>query len=1610
MEETPLLRKYLVVLVGALLLSGLYVSSLYNYLLFHSLAEMFSIAVAFGIFMVAWNSRRFMDNNYLLFLGVAYLFIGSLDFIHTLGYRGMGVFPGHHTNLATQLWISARYLEAFSLAAAPFFLGRKVRTGAVFAAYAAVTALVLVSIFAGFFPVCFIEGQGLTPFKKVSEYVISLILAVSGYLLYRKRAEFDPGVFRLIIASIVLTIGSELAFTSYVSAYGVSNLVGHYLKIVSFYLIYRALIKTGLVKPYDLLFRNLKASEAKYRSLFENMLEASALHRVVLDDVGQPVDYVFLEVNDAFERLTGLMRENVIGRRATEAIPGIERSSFDWIREFGKVALTGSEAKFEQYSEALRRWYAGSAYSPEKGYFVSIFKDVTDRKKAEDMLRFTEYSVESSAVAAYWADEEGALVNFNDAACGLLGYTKEELRGLKVFDVYCEYSARDWAELWRELVLRGSKGFEALHRARDGRVFPVEVDANYFYYHGRDYCFSYVRDISDRKQADEALRSYRAHLEEAVRALKIKDSAIASSINAMAMADLEGRLTYVNEAFLRFWGYEGEEEVLGRQAVTFWQDEQGAEGVLRTVLQSGDCVGELVGKKKDGSPFDVRLSASLVRDAAGEPVCLMASFIDITEKNKAQREAEEGYGILRALMENVPEGITIAESPDVRIRMVSRHGVELSGRARNTLEGSAVGEHPDDWQIYRPDGVTLLKPEELPLSRATRHGEVVTNEELVMKRADGARIPILCNAGPIRDADGNITGGVIAWRDIRDLKRAEEHVRLNEARLEALLALSRMFDASLDEISAFAVEQAVRLTRSGIGFLGLLDGEEEVLTSFARSAGAGAACAMEDQPVEFSVAGGGIWAEAVRRRRPVIINDYSAFHPAKKGLPPGHAPISRLLCAPIRDGDRIVAVAAVANKEADYDEVDVNQLVLLMNGMWARMKIKEAEDALRIKESAIASSINAIAFCDLEGKVTYVNDSVLRMWGYRDRGEVLGRPVTDFWSDRKDALKIIQSLYHAGSWTGEHQARRKDGSSFDVQLSASIVRDSAGNPARLMASFMDITIRKRAEEELRRHRDRLGEMVNERTGELQAAIELLREEVLEREQAEEALAEEKERLAVTLRSIGEGVITTDIEGRVMLVNAAAEELTGWTNDEARGMPLERVFLLVDERTRLQVLEDPVAKVLDTGRPVGLSNHSVLISKGGKERTVSSSGAPIHDRNGEVIGIVLVFRDVTERQKMEQELTRAQRLESLGVLAGGIAHDFNNVLAAIVNNVSLAKMSINPGDKAYRRLDAAERACMRAQGLTRQLLTFSRGGAPVRKTASLAELIEESVSFALQGSNVRCEYAVSEDLRPVEIDEGQISQVIGNLVINADQAMPGGGLIKVRAENFHVREGCGLPLRCGKYVRLSVEDSGTGIHPEHLERIFDPYFSTKQKGSGLGLATTYSIIRNHDGHISVESKLGEGTTFHIYLPASEREIEARGQAKAVAPDGGGRVLVMDDEEEIRESLGAVLDHFGFEAEFAGDGVEAIEVYRRAIESGRPFDAVIMDLTIPGGMGGMEAFRQLRDMDPGIKAVVSSGYSTNPVMSDYAGYGFKGVVSKPYLVQDLVRLLQDVIKGA
>jgi PAS domain S-box-containing protein len=511
-------------------------------------------------------------------------------------------------------------------------------------------------------------------------------------------------------------------------------------------------------------------------------------------------------------------------------------------------------------------------------------------------------------------------------------------------------------------------------------------------------------------------------------------------------------------------------------------------------------------------------------------------------------------------------------------------------------------------------------------------------------------------------------------------------------------------------------------------------------------------------------------------------------------------------------------------------------------------------------------------------------------------------------------------------------------------------------------------------------------------------------DITERKKTEAKLAEETGRLQVTLRSIGDGVITTDVQGQVILINNVAEALTGWTNEQAVGCNLTEVLNIINGETG-QTVKNPMEKVLSSGEIISLESNTVLISKDGRKRNIDDSGAPIKDDDGNILGVVFVFRDITDQLRTEQELGKVKKLESVGVLAGGIAHDFNNILAAIIGNIDLSLLQTDVPDKVKKLLGEAIKASHRARDLTQQLLTFAKGGEPIKETASLVEIIKDSADFVLRGGKVSCHYSFPDDLWLVEIDKGQISQVVQNIILNASNAMPGGGKIEVSCENVDTGKLADhVVFKDGSYVKMTIKDSGVGIPANVLGRIFDPYFSTKQEGSGLGLAITHSIVKSHGGHITVDSSPGVGTTFEVYLHASKQDLLAV-QENEESDLGMSKltILVMDDDEQFRDVINIMLEKMGHTAMLAQNSEEAIQLYKEAMDN-NPIDLTIMDLTIPGGIGGKEAVQEILAINPEAKVIVASGYSNDPVMSNYKEYGFSSALAKPFQFMEMKKVIR------
>lgn len=625
---------------------------------------------------------------------------------------------------------------------------------------------------------------------------------------------------------------------------------------------------------------------------------------------------------------------------------------------------------------------------------------------------------------------------------------------------------------------------------------------------------------------------------------------------------------------------------------------------------------------------------------------------------------------------------------------------------------------------------------------------------------------------------------------------------------------------------------------------------------------------------------------------------------------------------------------------------------------------KLKKDGVEKLETLIESNPDIIREMAESIKIVDVNNQAVKMYSADSKEHLLTSLHNIFSDNSLDAFKEqLIALYDGKTfYSCESVNRNVNNQEIDILLSIFFPKDSEESK-KVLVSIMDISRQK---------------------------------------QTEKYLSEEREKFAVTLSSIADGVIATDIYGNIVLINNEAENIISYNKKECTG---KKIYKLLDIYSETNGIKENLWERLK--KNYTKSNDLLLKDKNGVIKNISEASSIIKDEDNNTIGYVFVFRDITDQLKIEKETNNLQKLESIGILAGGIAHDFNNLLTAIMGNITLSKMQLEKDNEIYQMLEDAEKASKRAQTLTMQLLTFSKGGKPVKESIDVDALIKESLSFVLTGSNVISEYETLDEISNIFADAGQISQVFNNLFINAKQSMPDGGVIHVSCSNYF-SNGIEGAHKKGSYVKVIIKDMGCGIPENLLNKIFDPFFTTKETGSGLGLATTFSIIQQHDGYIHGGNNPDKGAFFEILLPSSDEKQSFIENESEVHDFSGGKILILDDESIVLDVSRKILNQLGFNVTAVKTGEEAHKEYLRSFNDDDAYKLVILDLTVPGGYGGAELLKDLQKINPEIKAIVSSGYSNNPVMSNYKNYGFKGIIQKPFTIEKISAVLKKIIE--
>jgi PAS domain S-box-containing protein len=1418
------------------------------------------------------------------------------------------------------------------------------------------------------------------------------------------------------------------------------------------------------------------------------MEEALRYHAKLVENISDAVvssdnKLKILSWNKGAEDMYGWKAEEAIGRLLPEAIVKISSSDSDaYIKEqLDKNAQwTGEAVHRRKDGRTFNVLFSASQMRDAQGNdqgAVNVFKDITERKKAEDIVRYHAKLVENISDAVVSSDQNYKIISWNKGAEDMYGWKAEDVIGKTLSEaIAVDSSSASEAFIKEQLDKNAHWTGEAVHRHKDGRKINILISASQMKdAAGNDQgAVSVFKDITERRKAEEAIH----RSEERFRRI------FQTGPLGIVMTDLNDNFTMANDRYCQMVGFT-EEELKKRHWQDFTLPEETSTGRQNVEkLQKGEIDIFHTEKReirKDKTVFWASLTVTLLRDNDGKPQGILSMLEDITDRKKA----EESTIYHARLLENVSDAII---SSDDKYNILSwNHAAE---RIYGWSAAEVIGK--DMNKLIKPvhqEGTTFKGNDEalrLELIKATHwEGEVIHH------RKDGTEFWVMASISILRDEKGKDRGAVASYKDITERKRLEESIRYHAGLLENV---SDAIFSSNKEHNLLSWNKAAERI---FGWK-----EEEVLGKKAKEFIAPVFVDSNEAEIQEIVDRTGSWqGETIEH---------------------------------LRDGTQINMLASISTRKDSQGQIIGS--VTLLKDITER---KQAEERIRYQASLLENVTDAIISSDVNDRLVSWNKAAEHIFGWKEE-EVLGKTNADvtkpvFLDFDGESLKT--TALKTGEWHGESIEHRKDGTPVNMLLSVRVIKDSRDNPIGTVVVFKDITERKQAEELIRESEERFSkafhaspnlmavisisdrrildvneifsvltgyqreELIGKNVFDLNLWVESGRQDefarimaetgkikdvevslrtktgdlrtllfsgekvmlggipclivaaidITERKQFEERL----NHLNLTLRSIRnvnqlitrekdrdkliQGVCNSLVESHsfnsawIILFNETQKPLT-WAESKAgeafntlvelfQQGKLPRCVKKALKQKGTVLTENPLLSCQDCPMPKSDETGTMTIRLEIEGKTYGILGASMpksllagadeESLFSEVaMDISFALRDIelgASHQLLEQERLRTAKLESIGTLAGGIAHDFNNFLTGIMGNIGLAKTMVQPTEELFEMLDEAEQASMRARDLTRQLLTFSRGGQPVKKLVDVTDLIQESASFSLRGSNAKLSLSLPGNLWAVEADEGQISQVINNLVINADEAMPTGGILSIKAENVVLKGNVGLSLPNGNYLHISVKDTGIGMSQENLQRIFEPYFTTKQRGSGLGLTSTYSIIKNHGGQIFAESIINQGSTFHIYLPASKKTLKGRQNLATDMPvQAGGKVLIMDDEDIIRKMLKNMLTLAGYQVEVSSDGREALVKYVDAKKAGDGFDAVIMDLTIPGGMGGQEAVKKLLEIDPGATVIVSSGYATDPIMSEFKKYGFKAVIAKPYSVKQLQDTLSEVTR--
>ena len=1397
--------------------------------------------------------------------------------------------------------------------------------------------------------------------------------------------------------------------------------------------------------------RAAESTLGQFQSLFKNMPEGCALHEVVTDEQGRPIDYVFLDINPAFERLTGLRKADVVGRRLTEVLPGLEPF---WFETYGRVAPSGEPVVFERELPApLGRWYQVCAYQPGPGRFATIFLDVSAHHDLEKRLReiAAKYSslFNTTSDGIWIHDLEGRILEVNDAYCRMSGYARNELVGMPVSRLEATETPEEAAARIRKVVESGGHDrFESRHRRKDGSVFDVDIAALFFRSRGGRIAI-FARDITERKRAEAELRESRSKYR----------SLIETTNDFIWEMDALGKYTYCSPQMEKRWGFKPD-EMIGRTLFDVMPPEEraGVAGRFAELAMSPQPFSGLESTAVVTGGRHIRIETSGVPffDDHGRLLGFRGISRDITERKRAEDErnrlaanVQQERDRLRALIDSIADEIWFADK-DKTLTLVNRAVVE--GFGMDDGEGREVEAIAAGLEIYRPDG-TPRPPGEAPLLRALRGETVKDQEEIIRTPATGELRYRLVTAAPVRDTQGSIVGSVTVVRDITERHRVAEALRLSEARLKLAQesagagvwdwdipsgrldgseGLFRLF--GLDPLKQEATFEA---WRSVLHPEDRALAEERIMAAVANRTPLSSRYRIVLPSGEvrwINALGSAVYGEGGEPlRMSGICLDITGLKQAEERLEQGNRRIKEML-ASIQDDffvlDRDWRFRFVSRRFTSRIGKEPKDLVgRVIWDMFPKHLGTIYEENLRA-----AMEKREIRRFEFEGRYTQAWYS-MAVFPSADGITVLGVDITKRKKD-EEALQASEARFRSVLDNSRDVVYRFNMRTGRFEYVSPSCEKVVGYPADPLAgldgqaalemihpddrkAFLDAVARCEetgdAEIEYRQRgadgayrwlsnhisvsRDRDGRPLY-RDGNIRDVTERKEAEVLR----QALIEQERLRLGAAVDQAPDAVVMLDLDGTIRYANAAFGFVNKMAKDETKG----RSYF--DEFTP-RALADQMRQALAAGRAWQGSLARPI--RGGRPVELEVALSAVTDTAGAVVGGLVTEKDVTYEMALQRQLRQGQKMEALGTLAGGIAHDFNNILNPIFISVELALLepSLDPAVRSH--LEVGLKAAERGRDLVKQVIAFSRQKERERKPFKAAPVVRESVNFLRVSlpSTIEIRSEVRDETGAILGDPAQLQQIVVNLSSNAAYAMrQSGGVLTVNLDGVEADDelaGQVPGLKPGPYLRLTVADTGTGMTPGVVARLFDPFFTTKGpgEGSGMGLPVVDGIVRDYGGGIAVMTEEGRGSTFTVYLPREECGGSPPESIPDDLPRGTGRILLIDDEEVQIYSIRRMLEKLGYEVVALTDGREAVERFR---SEPRRFDLVITDQTMPR-LTGMQVAGELLRSRPDLPIILCTGYSEVVDARKARALGIREFLMKPYSVREMAEVVRRTLAG-